>query len=590
MSIALPASTNQNIAQIVSAINLFKGSQVQQDIDTKKAKQSALENLHFLISDSQMPKQSLAFRPTEKTEKEGLSLYTMHTTKPENFGKPMGKEEKIHAGAWFHGSGAKKTGIDHMFHLDDSGKAKNKFFHFTKDSISGVDGAPNVNLHGSKNGDGKAMTHLFQGSNEAKYLNDEQMIGLRRRMTQSRSDKKLDASQTMEQIGKIGKKHGKDSVEMSNYLQKIGAEVQSPGRKAQIERENLNPDIKHNGIQGLDLNVDLSVFESYKIEGKDKNNKNVSFKVSAEQVATSSFLNGRLQGAVDKDSLAMDFSNWKDVKISGTLRAADDEDNGKTHRHVENLSIAQLNKVFSSEEPHKAFSEFRPKRRNFFQKVFGGIKDVFVGIGKGVASVAKGVFNGVKDVVIGGAKMFGGVVSGVFTGDLGKIKDGVQKGWDHVSNGVSHVASGFSDGLSNTINGFQSGMTSATGALFGDGVGQFFGDIYGKVGNFTKDVVTQASDGFDKYVTNVADTINSRDSFLSNIKDMASGAFETVTGVTGVGSATKGAKAIPAVIKGVATDSAKISAAKLAIKVGMTPAETEKPNSQENNGKFETVD
>lgn len=540
----------------------------------------SLTTLQMMMAARMNMKLPLDQRPIEKTSDKGLKLEDMHTTRPENFDKPMGKDKKIHSGAWFHGSSAEKTGMDHMFHLDDNGKTKNKYFHFTKGSISGKDGAPNVNLHGSKNGDGKAMSNLFEGKKEAKYLNDEQLVGLRRRMTESRGENALDASDTMKQIGKIGKKYGKDSKEMSNFLQKIGAEQQDPARKAQIEKENQDLKVKHNGIKGLNENVDLSVFESYKIEGKTADGKKVKFEVSKEQAASAEFLNGRLQGAVDKNGNPMDFSNLKDVKITGTLRAADDEDNGKTHRKVKDLSVDQLNKVFNSESPHEAFAEFRPKRKNFFQKVFGGIKDVVTGIGKGIASIGAGIVNGVKDVVVGGAKAIAGTVSGVFTGDFDKIKQGFKDGWTGIKEGFNSAASGIEKGLGQSMHGLQSGITQGTGAFLGDTIGGALGDAAGKFGNFVKDLATDITNGVSTAVSGYANIMTGEDSLWDNIKKIASGGFDAVTGVVGGKGAIKGLQGAAALIKGGADDAAKLAALKLAIKVSQSPSTVEQPKTE----------
>jgi hypothetical protein len=382
-----------------------------------------------------MPNQAastpMAQRPPEQGSNEGLPLEGMHTTKP-NVTGPMGGEEKVECGAWFHGSGAKATGMDHMFHLDENGKAPNKYFHFTKGSISGMDGAPNVNLSGSKNDDGKAMSKLFNSTDEASHLTEEQKIGLRRRMTQSNGDKTIDASDTMDQVKQIGEKYGKGSKEMSNYLQKIGAEPQDPARKAQIDQENLDPNKKFNGIKGLNQNVDLSVFESYEVRGKKPDGSEAVFKVSAEQAATAEYQQGRLQGAVDAHGKRMDFSNLTDVTIKGKLRMADDEDGGGKLREA-TVTVNDLNKIYSSEDKKAAWGEHRPEKpKSFWQKLgdFGlkfvkSFVDPFINFGKGLGKVFKGDMSGFLD-------MGKGLVDGVLTygtgGALGVAKGVVKAG------------------------------------------------------------------------------------------------------------------------------------------------------------------
>lgn len=347
-------------------------------------------------------------------------------------------------------------------------------------------------------------------------------------------DKNVDFKKTIDQFKEFGVKGKNADGKWVEVYVKEG-DIKKHGGKT----EALMHKLKEKGINDLsELKTENAIYGRVKdrevfsgITAKTADGKKIDVNISPKDAKKYGSIENAISEKLKKKGIN-DISQLSDIQKKTKVEKG---------VYTNDINAKGINEIAQGK---KDFKDFRKK--GFFEKIFGGVKDFFVGIGKGIANVAKGIFNGVKNIVVGVGKGIGGLVKGAFTGDFSLAKEGL----NGIKNGFGNIATGVKSGLGNIIDGAKSAITNISGAFLGDRVGNFLGNAWGKVANFGKSLITSVTDGASRAVDGIAGIANGGN-IWENLKKIGTGAFDVVTGVTGFKGAVIGAKAGFNLIKGI---------------------------------------
>lgn len=373
---------------------------------------------------------------------------------------------------------------------------------------------------------------LLDGTGSAKNLSPEVRSDLYNRIIQDNNGvagEELHLKNAMKMADKLSK--GGENRKLDTYLQQIGARPATP---------NFGDDgtIKNTKIAGVEPGFDMSRFSEYTITAKDADGKKIKIKVDKEAALEDGFQPGKLRGidSALKKAGVSDLSELKDVKIEGRL------DNGKKYK----VNEKKMNQIANGE---KTFEDFEVKKRGFFGRLFGGIKDVFSGVGK----VVKGAFDVISAPIKGIVNTIGGTIGALASGK--NLFDAIGDGF---ANGAKSAVNSITGGLSSAVGGVAK-IASSGLRMVSEKAGDFLEKGISTVGNFAVEMVASPLRSASAFVSTLNDISDGRGGFGKNMLSLLSNGLDVALtfapGGAGVRAATTAAKAVKTVDK--AADAAK---------------------------------